>query len=260
MKRVTLKIKTAVLVSTLAILVGCPSKDNGAGAPPPPAATPTTPTVPTPTTPTDTNTAAKAGGEAVLQIDSITSFSEYAGRPLYNPKDVKVRVNLQNLGSWYGQDVYGGELAISYNDLGPGGRDQYYEGRFYSGTDLNENSHKRFAHGMFRGFFEDSLGAALIVIEETDDLGLMSGSVYYKNWNLAVCNSMPFFYPECNDKSQAKCWNILRGPYDCRTFVAQNSDGKWVVDIDKVTSSVPSDGYKRIGRFEGLNFAKAFNK
>jgi hypothetical protein len=198
---------------------------------------------------TDTNT---TGATTDFRISSFTEFNSYvATRPLNNPTNVKISVELQHVGDLR----YGGRVALSYNDS-----NQYFQGWLESGLGRNEsfniNSRDDGAYEaqynywfnyqgqtVFNGFFQDTIGAVVLVIDGSQNQGdgqgggLVSGSLWYKNFAQVLASQGPM----------RKCWFITLGPYDCRSGTVLIKSNPY-----------PSDGYKLLGTFSGLDMKKAF--
>ncbi|MFN7906102.1 MAG: hypothetical protein ACK5P5_13055 [Pseudobdellovibrionaceae bacterium] len=193
-----------------------------------------------------------SGSTVAFNISNFNDFNSYvATRPLNNPTDVKITVQLQNVGELR----YGGKVAISYLD-----NNIRYQGWLESG--LGQNSTYKinsrddgkyeaqfnywFPHSgktVYSGFFQDTIGAVVLVIDGTQNQGdgqgggLVSGSLWYKNFAQVLAPQGPM----------RKCWFISLGPYDCRSGTVISKTGLY-----------PSDGYKLLGTFSGLNMNRAF--
>lgn len=110
---------------------------------------------------------------------------------------------------------------------------------------------------MWKGFFQDSYGAIVIVIDHVLGTGdgsatLVGGSVFFQNFDQ--------YYPNNPQQGPLKmCWQISYGPYDCRTFL--------VGDNIVMTSMVYPDpnnhgpvrniGYRKLGDFGGMSRSAA---
>jgi hypothetical protein len=178
---------------------------------------------------------------------------------------------------------YSGDVYISYLDNG-----QYYTGHFNTDEDSNPGSGTVFPNWghafynnwftwqgkpVFHGFFSDSYGAIMLVVDSVIDQGdgsgasEVAGSIWYKNYPNNQAQPNPQNIP---------CWYITAGPYDCRTLLVK---GGWQDDgmIDPVSALLPTQslyytptsshpyqpaeparGWKKLGTFTGLNKAKAF--
>lgn len=96
---------------------------------------------------------------------------------------------------------------------------------------------------VFSAVFQDSLGALVIVIDNSlnqgdgQGTGTLSGSIYYKNFPQSHAAQSPY----------RKCW-FLTGLYSCRASAV----------TDK-TSLYPGDGFIKLGTFSGLSKSMAFN-
>lgn len=194
------------------------------------------------------------GNTVAFKPDSLEIFNTYVAKaPLNNPSNVKLNVNVVDVGG----GRFGGQIKIAYDDAG-----QHYEGYFVAGTGKNEsypsmgtNNDVGLYHAQyntwfnggknFSGYFQDSMGAIVLVIEDVVNQGdaqgsaTVNGSIWFKNFTKSLV-------PQGTERY---CWYIYRGPYDCRSTTV----------MDK-SSPYPSDGYRRLGTFSGLSRSKAFNQ
>jgi len=243
------KILIATLLATAA--VGC-AKENksggGTGVPyvtPPPPGTPWTP----PTNgPGQGNNNNQFGASATLSITSVSTMSQYTQRPMNNPTNIRVNVNLVSTGNnSNGTPIYGGTVSVSYIDSG-----YSYNGSFTSGTTAESTSYNIWYNfggtKAFHGFFEDFMGGLILVIDQVIDLGdgggmqdLAGGSVWFKNFGLTYAPHPPTY-----------CWFVSLGPYDCRSW-------PWGDGVNPYQQITPNNGYIQLGTFSGLSLNKAFN-
>ena len=250
------RVKIFILLASL-LTIGCNNKDGlqvGAGSPQP-GATPITPGV----------TITPSAQEADLTIDSSTVLSDFAKWPLNNPVNVKVKVDLRDLGapSSGGASRYGGSLNIRYEDSG-----WLMQHPFTTGSTQNDAAYNYWVtmsgKPVFRAFFEDTgrpfkkvSGGLVLVIDNGSGNGdgsggtVVSGSVWYLNFESSGA-----------PQTDARCWFVQLGPYDCRAFLQGNS-----VDITsrlypeaRTLSTGYQPGYKRLGVFTNLNINAAFNQ
>jgi hypothetical protein len=196
------------------------------------------------------------GDTLTFKPTDFSIFNTYvAVRPLNNPSNYKINIQLQHVGGLR----YGGKVTISYNDNG-----QTYSGTLESGLGINQkydisshNDGEYEAHynywyngpnglPVYTGFFQDRIGAIILVIESytVSNQGdgqaaqvAARGSVWFKNFATSMAQQ----------GYMRKCWFITLGPYDCR------SDS-----IIRKTSSTPTDGYRLLGTFTGIDTKKAF--
>lgn len=182
---------------------------------------------------------------------SIPEFNSYvAMHPLNSPTDFKLTVDLQNAGN----GRYAGSVRISYLDTG-----YKYEGKFEAGSGTNQDIYKLKDAGLmeaefnrwfiinnkyyFSAFFQDAYGAVVLVIDnfvnqgDAQGGGVMSGSVYYKNFAQSYAQQSPY----------RKCWYIYDGPFNCRASAVINKNTPY-----------PGDGYRKLGTFNGLSKAAVF--
>lgn len=277
------------LAASLFLSVGCAKKGDGFSA------TQTdegnTPAVVTPETPRDTDTPRGPefvnGATAALTLDSNAALTAYVAKhPVNNPTDLRISVKLKEVA----QNQYAGDVYISYHDNG-----QYYTGHFMtldaqnpsgstaqSGTLYPGYRHSYYNNWFnsggklaFHGFFEDSLGAIMLIVDDAIDLGdgsgavEVSGSIWFKNhYNTQ-------FRPNYQG---IPCWFLTAGPYDCRTFLTSGgafgagelvtnsalypTQSQWFTSksINPYVPEEPARGWRRLGTFSGLNKAKAFSQ
>jgi hypothetical protein len=264
--------RTRTYLTNLALLalisvvgVGC-AKNGGSGF----ALTPTgnggsvLPVTPPPTG-TTTNTGTnqfngQPGAAVAFKADSFAILNTYVGsHPLNNPQNLAMNVDLRDIGG----GRFAGTIQIGYSDNGT-----WYNGYFETGSGTNQVSYQNIDTGksvaefnkwftfegktVFHGFLQDRYGAVMLVIDRSLNLGdggpsaYVGGSVYFKN-----------FAPTYATQSSEKCWFIRVGPFDCRTFVI----GDWTSGVIQTESALyPGNGYQRLGTFDGLDKARAFNQ
>lgn len=266
--------------------IGCAKKSGGFDAETPATDTTTTTNNPPPVTTRDTDgprgSAFSAGATAELNGTTMSTLTAYvATHPLNNPTDLKISVKLNEVA--YNQ--WAGDIYISYLD-----NNQYYTAHFLNTGDTNPSSgtlYPSYNHAffnnwyseptsgkpVFHGFFADSYGAVMLVIDNLDgDQGdgggsaTVSGSIWYKNYPSTQVQANPQGIP---------CWFITAGPYDCRTFLQAgwNGDGilsptsaltpdksKWWTSksTHPYQEEDPRRGWRKLGTFTGLNKTKAF--
>ena len=181
------------------------------------------------------------GAAATLDIVSLDVMSQYTSRPMNAPKDIQVNINLTKRGNGYG-----GVVTISYSDKGA-----TYEGYFTSGSTNDDHKYNVFfekdSKQVWHGFFEDYFGGMIVVIDEVVDLGdgeevaNVNGSIWFKNFGLTYAPHPP-----------THCWKVSLGPYDCRSW--KSGEG-----VNTTSAVNPTNGYIKLGTFQGLNFSQAFN-
>lgn len=210
------------------------------------------------------------GASVQFTPDSLATFNKYvATHPLNNPTDFRVYMDFNDVGN----GRWAGDVVIAYRDNG-----QIYSGNFSttnpSGYQKNRVSYKdwyknkpnaefnqwfNFDDGsgpkqVFHGFFQDQYGAIVVVIDESLDLGdgggahEFSGSIWFKNFKLAPA-------PQYMGSHGEQCWFLLPpSPYECGTFKVGGNDSKIVT----TSALYPTNGYQRLGTFQGVKAAKAF--
>ncbi len=279
----------SLLAASLMLSVACAKKSDGGGSSTPDGTT-TSPTTPGTPTVRDVDgprgAGFAAGATAALQIDSMAALTSYvATHPVNNPQDIRISVKLHDAGT----NQYAGDIYISYYDNG-----QYYTGHFVtddgqnptgntasSGTIYPGAKHAAYNNwftwngaAAFHGFYQDSYGAIMLIVDQAIDQGdgsgasEVSGSIWFKNF----ANSQAMANPQ-----SIPCWFITQGPYDCRTFLVNN--GKDYGNINQTTALYPTQsqwytsrsthpyipeeparGWRRLGTFSGLNKGKAFTQ
>jgi hypothetical protein len=276
-----------LLTAMLALTVGCAKKNDGDGGGGGGEASP--PAAVTPDAPRDTDgsrgTDFADGATAALKIDSLAALSAYSvTHPVNNPQDLRISVKLKDIGS----NQWAGTVLVSYYD-----NNQYYTGRFVTGEGNTPGSGTSFPNvkhayynnwfsfngkPVFHGFYQDSYGAILFIVDQSLDQGdgsgasEVGGSIWFKNY--AVTNTAYIPRPDLNS---IPCWFITLASYDCRTFLI--NDGSKYGSLHPTTALYPTDsqfytsrstnpyipeeparGWRRLGTFSGLNKAKAFTQ
>ncbi|MBX3018841.1 MAG: hypothetical protein KF767_13205 [Bdellovibrionaceae bacterium] len=277
MKTQSLK-KALVLLMAVAMLAGCAqekmagSNDDGNN----PQATPTPGPGATPTPLPDNHPLNnEAGSTVTFQYSDLATLNEYVqSRPLNNPQNMKINVKVTDVGS----GRYDGHVKLGYYDTGT-----YYIGIFnttFSGSQyqpyptspvqggnqtyknayqgyLNSEFNNWFMRGgkrVFHGFFQDRIGAVVLVITGGVDQGdgggyaEVNGEIWFKNFEVAPAQQSP-----------TQCWfHFSPSPYRCGTFYTCGSDSGSCVIPKTGRPLRPGNGYKLLGTFQSLNKAKAF--
>jgi len=161
--------------------------------------------------------------------------------------------------------AFGGTVKIRYSERLTDGTIRTREAVLNSGNSTRDIRFNKFVttNGKlhFKAFFQDQYGAIVLVGDAVTDTGYASGRVYYHNFPQTAAVQGP----------NEKCWNITRGPYDCRDFLINIDDeGHSTSDIHEMIVSTGEsmnpyrvDGeayYKLLGRFSGLYAPAALNK
>lgn len=273
------------LAALVVLSVGCAKKSDGGGGSSDPVPTTPSTTGNTGTGGSDTDAARgsgfAAGATTALTVDSAAALTSYVGtHPVNSPKDTRISVKLLDDGS----NRYSGDVYISYYDNG-----QYYTGHFTAQDVQNPSSGTNYPNWKqtaynnwfsysggtrFHGFFQDSYGAVMLVVDsalnQNDGAGAaeVSGSIWFKNYPNS--QAMP-------NNNNIPCWFISMGPYDCRTLLVPG-DGEYGI-INQTSALYPTQskfyttkstnpyipeeparGWRRLGTFSGLNRAKAFTQ
>lgn len=250
--------KIVVMVAVGLLFAGCAqesstSNNNGLIVSPDGNISVVTPEAPI-TPPVGTGTGGTATAEGIeFKPVSNQEFNSYVAiRPLNNPSDFRLSVQLSNNGA----DQFYGTVKISYLDSG-------YR---YTGTFTADNANNVSMYAMkdggthdaafnrwftlggkkvFSGFFEDNYGAIVLIIDnvvnQNDGQGgtYVSGQVWYRNFAQSYAPKSPY----------RSCWFVYTGPYFCRSAAV----------TDK-TSLYPTDYYRKLGSFSGLIRSQAFGQ
>lgn len=114
---------------------------------------------------------------------------------------------------------------------------------------------------VWKGFFQDLYGAIVLVIDksasQTDGTSsmILGGSIWFQNFQQSN-------YQNPYQGTQAMCWEITAGPYDCRTFLVSNPSGNAYnkVKVDIYSSLYPNNygpdkttAYEKLGDFGGID-------
>jgi hypothetical protein len=282
----------SMLTASLLLSVGCAKKGDGFSAetaePTPTTTTdrgPVTPDTDTPRGPEFAN-----GATAAFTVESMAALTAYVGtHPVNNPTDMRISVKLSETAT--SSNMFYGDVMLSYQDNG-----QYYTGHFRTQNTNNPTgssgmsaptlypgvNHAYYNNWLewngkygFHGFFEDSYGAVLLVVDATVDQGdgggatQLSGSIWFKNYANTQFQKNQHGIP---------CWFMTAAAYDCRTFLVPGGptgDGNidsgsalYPTDSQWWTSSSthpyipvePARGWRKLGTFSDLNKAKAFSQ
>ena len=225
---------------------------------------------------------------------SLDNFEEYRmGHPISHESDVgDLRVYVDLSSTKVGKHTYySGTVTINYINLN--GQDKTTRYRSGDGSDARYNVwvlQAKYNNLYFHGFFQNEEpskeGALILVIDRktlipvcdnkdcNNDPYLVGGSVWFMNFRTTLggkdknsCNNhdndyvanynanLAFGQERIDTLSQRdkKCWFINIGPYDCRTW----KRGK---GLNTYLRAEPYGRcYTKLGSFEGLDLAKAFN-
>ncbi|MBO9665515.1 MAG: hypothetical protein J7501_01710 [Bdellovibrio sp.] len=212
-----------------------------------------------PTAPDGTDSGTDSGSvsysnEATFTPVSINEMNMYVGtHPMNDPQNFKLKLQLQDVGN----GRYAGTVNLSYTDTGV-----YYNGTFTADAGRNQSlsglkdnntlvaEYNRWftynGKAAFTGFFQDTYGAIVVVVDNVVNQGdgqggsIIKGSVYWKNFA-----QMPAGH--IGQSPYRSCWFIYNGPWNCRSSSVINK-----------SSTVPSDGYRKLGTFSGMSKSAAF--
>lgn len=113
---------------------------------------------------------------------------------------------------------------------------------------------------IYKGFFQDAYGALIVIINRTSSQGdgqpgaVLGGEVWYQNF--------PVGYQYAPVQGPNKmCWEILMGPYDCRSFLIYGNGGS-AVHMPQTTLPTTKGPdapryYNKLGEFDGINATAA---
>jgi hypothetical protein len=192
----------------------------------------------------------EGSGQTVTFVpESFSTFNSYVGtHPLNEPSNYKINIKLELVG---GLLILGGKIKIGYTDVG-----NWYEGIMETGVGRNSkcsNCHDNNVYEaaynyyymdgtkrIFSGYFQDRLGAIILVLEPAQgsgdgDGGTYKGAVFYRNFAQSV-------EPQ---SAERKCWFIREGAYDCRSSA-----------LVYKSSYTSFDNYTKLGTFTGIDPAK----
>jgi len=240
-----LMLKVSLVGLVASMIVGCGSSKKLSSATPSSAAATTTTTTTTPQTTWPTSVSGETVALVPVSYERLNSY--VAIRPLNNPSDVRININLSKIS---GTQFYAGKIQIGYNDNG-----QFYYGSFSAGEGRNQNCSNCRDNGLyeaapnfwstingvqtFMAYVQDQYGALIIVMEpetvgaDGEAGGLLKGRVYYRNFATNL-------YPQ---SSYRKCWYIYSGAYSC---YSNNMS-------QKLSSTDFSDGtFQLLGSFSGV--------
>lgn len=192
-----------------------------------------------------------SGGTAVFKPASYELFNQWVSAHPVEPQNALINVNLVRAS---GKATYYGEVKIRYQHSG-----NTYEATLRSGTsgykgqDFYQYNYwfQNQGQTVFSGFFEDKVGAIVLVVNNFLDLGdgggasQISGEVWFKNFTSSWAT-----YDQGGSWSVVlPCWFRSIGPFDCRSE-----------SVMKKNSLYPTDRYQKLGTFSNMNKLKAFSE
>jgi hypothetical protein len=256
--RSSFKVFLFILTAITFVVTGCGKKRTSGDLPPTdtiPLATPNPDGI-IPGTPGHADTLDPAvnvwstGGSAVFQPVNNSTFSTWVSSHPVEPMNPLINVRLKKVAN---KNTYQGEVKIRYQHNGT-----TYEATLKSGTGTYDgDDYYKYNYWfnyqgkkVFSGFFEDKVGAIILVVDQYLDLGdgggatEIGGEVWFKNFQTSWAQ-----YDEGGSWSVVlPCWFRTTGPYDCR------SDS-----VIYKTSLYPNNGYQKLGEFSNMNKVKAFD-
>ena len=218
------------------------------------------------------------GVSAQLTIVDDDAFEDYRlGNPINSMDDIedlRVYVKLKKTGD----NRYGGKVTVAYWDYSDDR--PFFKSVFTSGSKEDSNYNIWMAKDKYHGFFQDEKGyGSLIFIidgetavvqnpDATQTNTLYSGSIWTMQFRTTFggansCNnhdqSYVYDYNEITTgerlqtlaERKKKCWQIDKGPFDCRTWRVGGIVETW-------RTLEPDDCYAKLATFKGLDIVKAF--
>lgn len=193
-----------------------------------------------------------SGGSATFTPVSNDVFNKWVSSHPVNAQNVMINVHLNKA---TGKSTYFGTVKLRYQNNGT-----TYEATLYSGNDSYKNNdfykyNFWFNHQgktVFSGFFEDKIGAIVLIVDKYFDLGdgggvsEIGGEVWFKNFqsSWATYDQGAIF-----GTMILPCWFRSIGPYDCRSDSVMNK-----------TALYPTNGYEKLGVFSNMKALKAFEE
>lgn len=196
------------------------------------------------TNPTDTGYASGSTSNLVLSGGTSRLAQMFYNSNPNNPSNVRINVDLNRSDSVIVSYIENGQLheaGFSTNHPNTGTSD-----KSLNGWVTNPDGKK-----VWKGFFQDRYGAVIVIIDQFLDQGdgkvatIMGGSIWFQNFNQ--------YWPNNPMQGPIKmCWQITRGPYDCRTWIVGSSV---VTSADAYPTNYGPDrnvGYVKLGDFAGI--------
>lgn len=194
----------------------------------------------------------ESGATAPFKIVSSAVFNSWVATHPVDPTNVYLNVNIKEVANHNG--AYVGEVKIHYQHNNA----TDYEATLTSHTETYNNAdyymYNKFAtidgKSVFTGFFEDSIGAVVLVIDKSNDQGdgggatQIGGSIWFKNFQ----KSFATYDAGSSWSIVLPCWFRTLGPYDCHSDT-----------VNDKSSVTPSNGYELLGTFNNLDRIKALN-
>ncbi len=189
------------------------------------------------------------GGSAPFKPVDNTTFNKWVGGYPVDPQNAMINVNLKKAAN---NVTYYGDVKIRYTDNGTTYESTLTSGStIYDGKDFSMYNYWFDQQGkkVFSGFFDDKVGAIVLVVDQYLDLGdgggasEIGGEVWFKNFGASWAS-----YDQGGSWSIVlPCWFRTIGPYDCRSSSVMTK-----------SSLYPTDGYEKLGDFSNMNKLKAF--
>lgn len=200
-----------------------------------------------------------SGSEVPLTVESRSRLAEmFFNEPVNNPQNIRVGLDVSVEGNGYG-----GAIWIKFEDNGSV-REAYLQTQhpWHGGvSDASQNQWFQYNNqSIFKGYFQDEYGSIVVVIDNTLNQGdgspaeFIGGTVYFQNFQKSVWQN-PLQGPA------RMCWQIERGPYDCRMNLVAGTPSQWSPSgLYPVEASPDWDTpYKRLGSFYNMLRSEAFH-
>lgn len=211
-----------------------------------------TPDAPNGTGDDPADTGFSSGSTAALNLSGGTSPLTrlfYKSNPS-SPTNVRINIDLRRLSN---------AVIVSYIENGRAVEAHF--GTIHPVSGIQNARHNGWVNqsgtSVWKGFFQDKWGAIVIVIDRTMNPGdgqqgeYVGGSIWFQNFYAEHWPYNPTQGPE------KMCWEISRGPYDCRSFLVNNY-------VQMTSSLYPNNrgpdkttSYEKLGDFDGIKVSEA---
>lgn len=189
------------------------------------------------------------GATSIFKPVSTEIFNQWVAFHPVEPKDVVINVALTKAS---GKSTYYGTVKIRYKSGGVTYQANLDADNFtYDNKDFYMYNYWFNYQGktVFSGFFDDSVGGIVLIINNSVDLGDgagatdLSGEVWFKNYSASWAG----YYAGSGWSVVMPCWFREIGPYVCQSAPVMTKSALY-----------PDSGYQKLGTFTNLNKQKAF--
>jgi hypothetical protein len=159
-----------------------------------------------------------------------------------------------------------GDLTISYQD-DYGTYEPVFSTNFVNSRTPTYNQWVTIGgESVFHAMFEDEYGAIILIVDDVVDLGdgggapeKLSGSIWFKNHGFTGAPTLP---GRPGGDTAMACWEISRGPYDCRVRFEGPPTRTSITPIALNTSdsSTSPTQYIKLGTFSNLSRSQSFGE